>query len=209
MRLTVGRNRVSSASQRPLSPEVQNALRCPICRSCLSISRDAVTCTLRSCGAAFPLVRGIPILVNERTSLVSVPEIVESAAPRVRPHARLRDWIEHSLPSTSLNLRAEANYGRLRRLLRERAARPRVLILGGATEGIGIRRLIGQQDLELIETDIVIGPRTQVVADAQDLPFDDSYFDGVVLQAVIQVLPDPQRCIDEIHRVLAPAGFVY
>ena len=200
---------MSSATEVPLRPEVRAALRCPICRSRLSAGTDAVTCTLRSCAAAFPSVGGIPILINEQTSLVTIPEIVRSAAPRGRPYARLRAWVEQALPSTSLNLRAETNYGRLSRLLRERGDRPRVLILGGATEGVGIRRLFGQQDLNVIETDIVIGPRTQVVVDAHDIPFEDGYFDGVVLQGVIQALHNPQRCLDEVHRVLAPAGLVY
>jgi SAM-dependent methyltransferase len=54
-----------------------------------------------------------------------------------------------------------------------------------------------------------MGPRTQVVCDAHDLPFKDGAFDAVVCQAVLPYVLDPARVVDEIHRVLRPGGLVY
>jgi SAM-dependent methyltransferase len=68
---------------------------------------------------------------------------------------------------------------------------------------------ITRPELELIETDVYIGPRTQVVCDAHQLPFSDGCFDGVIAQAVLEHVLDPQRVVAEIHRVLKPDGLVY
>jgi len=42
-----------------------------------------------------------------------------------------------------------------------------------------------------------------------DLPFADASFDAAILQAVLEHVADPYRCVEEIHRVLRPAGLVY
>lgn len=43
-------------------------------------------------------------------------------------------------------------------------------------------------------------------ADAHALPFLDGSFDGVLCTEVLEHLPEPQRAIDEMYRVLAPGG---
>src|SRR5512142_97930 len=60
-----------------------------------------------------------------------------------------------------------------------------------------------------METDVALGPRTQIVCDAHELPFDDHTFDGAVVQAVLPYVPDPIKCVQEIERVLKPAGLAY
>ena len=44
------------------------------------------------------------------------------------------------------------------------------------------------------------------VADAQDLPFESNTFDCVCSMGVLHHVPDTQKAIDEIHRVLKPGG---
>jgi ubiquinone/menaquinone biosynthesis C-methylase UbiE len=63
--------------------------------------------------------------------------------------------------------------------------------------------------LELVETDVSFGERTQLVCDAHDIPFEDKSFDGVIAQAVLEHVADPYRCVQEIHRVLKEKGLVY
>jgi SAM-dependent methyltransferase len=63
--------------------------------------------------------------------------------------------------------------------------------------------------VELIESDVYFGPRTRLVCDATDLPFEDGSIDGVVVQAVLGNVIDPERAADEIWRVLRPHGLVY
>jgi SAM-dependent methyltransferase len=47
------------------------------------------------------------------------------------------------------------------------------------------------------------------VADALNLPFDDSSFDVVICSHVYEHVPDPVRMFEEIHRVLRPDGICY
>jgi SAM-dependent methyltransferase len=44
--------------------------------------------------------------------------------------------------------------------------------------------------------------------DVQDLSYPDSSFDYVVCDQVIEHIPEPQRAVDEIHRVLRPGGWL-
>ncbi len=44
------------------------------------------------------------------------------------------------------------------------------------------------------------------VADAQNLPFEDNTFDCVCSMGVLHHVPDTQRAVDEIYRVLKPGG---
>jgi len=44
------------------------------------------------------------------------------------------------------------------------------------------------------------------VADALNLPFDDSSFDVVICSHVYEHVPDPEKMFEEIHRVLRPEG---
>ena len=44
------------------------------------------------------------------------------------------------------------------------------------------------------------------VANVYDLPFEDGTFDVVYMIAVIGEIPEPQRAMQEFHRVLSPVG---
>lgn len=48
-----------------------------------------------------------------------------------------------------------------------------------------------------------------LVADALNLPFDDSSFDVVICSHVYEHVPDPVQMFEEIHRVLRPGGICY
>ena len=48
---------------------------------------------------------------------------------------------------------------------------------------------------------MAIAPRTQRVCDGHDLAFQDQSIDAVIVQALLEHVLDPQRCVAEIHRV--------
>lgn len=50
--------------------------------------------------------------------------------------------------------------------------------------------------------------RPDVVCSALDLPFPDDSFDTVVSTEVLEHVPNPQRALREMHRVLKPGGFL-
>ena len=50
--------------------------------------------------------------------------------------------------------------------------------------------------------------RPQIYGDAQALPFPDSSMNSVLLLDVLEHIPDPNKCLREIHRVLTPDGIL-
>ena len=62
---------------------------------------------------------------------------------------------------------------------------------------------------DFVETDVSLGPRTQLVLDAHQIPYAAGSFDAVVVQAVLEHVLNPQQCVAEIHRVLRTGGLVY
>ena len=97
----------------------------------------------------------------------------------------------------------------MEQLLRQRAEQPRVLVVGGSIEGEGSGEFLRSPHLDVVESDVSFGPRTQIVLDSHAIPYADESFDGVVVQAVLEHVLAPLDCVEEIFRVLKPAGLVY
>lgn len=153
------------------------------------------------------MISGIPILIDEAASGFQISSY-EIRKPRSHSE-RAKRVLRSALPAISMNLAARRNYRRFREMLFEVSAKPRVLIIGGATAGAGTAELLADDRIEFVESDIAIDERTTLVCDAHVLPFADQTFDGVILQAVLFYLKDFPRCIGEIFRVLKPQGVVY
>jgi SAM-dependent methyltransferase len=191
-----------------LSAAVRERLRCPVCRGGLAPAPDALRCT-GSCGTAFPVVDGVAVLINADASLFSPDDYVgrgRASDAGAKPLAfRLARRL---VPEITANVAASRNYAKFAELV---AATPgaRVLVVGGRIAGKGIEPLLNHPSIEVVETDVSFGPRTAIICDGHDLPFADGSFDGVVAQAVLEHVLDPHRCVDEIHRILAPGGLVY
>ena len=112
-------------------------------------------------------------------------------------------------PSRSLNLQSVKNYRKFSNLLIKEFDEPRVLIVGGRKLGSGINELISSNGIQILETDIQSGPRARLICDAHALPFNANCFDAVVVQAVLEHVFDPVKCVKEIHRVLRTDGYIY
>ena len=46
------------------------------------------------------------------------------------------------------------------------------------------------------------------VADATDLPYGDDSFDAVIIANALHIVPDPEKVLSEIDRVLRPGGLL-
>jgi len=195
-----------------ISAVLMGRLRCPACRAPLTLRESELACTAEACRARYPVVDGIPVLVDDRCSVLRAVDIAAELGARdrsARGGSPLGRLVRALTPSISKNVRAAANAGRLTSLLRGQGASPRVLVLGGLAPGEGIDTLLSVPGMEIVRTDIVPGPRTMLVCDPQDLPFDDGTFDLVIAQAVFQHVPDPWRSAEEVHRVLDARGLIY
>ncbi len=166
--------------------------------------------------AVFPIVRGVPILIDETKSLLRVADyareparVLDASTRGTSPLRRFVRGVYDRLPDANVTLASRENYERFAKLLHERGPSLHVLVVGGREAGRGMQVVLEDGRIELVETDIDFGPRTQLVCDAHQLPFAAGQFDGVVIQAVLEHVLDPHRCVEEIHRVLAPQGLVF
>ncbi len=193
----------------------QELLHCPRCRGRLIRSSNKFICSEALCRGEYPIVDGIPIFINEENSLFQISDYlvrnVTTFDPKKSTVAAWKKAIKAVIPVPVIgrNITAEKNHQRLSELLREQAGRSRILILGSGMLGQGMEALVDSGDIELVESDVAIGPRTRLVCDAHDIPSEDGSLDAIIAQAVLERVVDPFRCVSEIYRVLKPGGIVY
>lgn len=198
-----------ASPQCKLSPAVVQILRCPICGFQMTLQPERMDCLNAKYAHSFPVVDGVPVLLNETRSVFRISDLVERKTDIVKPVPRILTLASSLVPQISRNVAARANYKRLGKLLLARSERPRVLIVGGAIHGQGMEPILDNDSIELVQTDVYLGESTELIADAHDLPFADGSFDGVIVQAVLEHVTDPYRCVAEIWRVLGKEGLVY
>ena len=181
-------------------------LRCPVSGSPLAPGPGSSL--MSSEGRSYRVVDGVPVLVDSEHSVFDVD--VASSADSVRSqHEGVRRLLERLVPSPTRSVGSRERFDRLAQLIAARTRPARVLVVGGGIVGEGMVDFVEHADFELVETDVYVGPRTQIVCDAHHLPFADRCFDAVVAQAVLEHVMDPERAVAEIHRVLKPEGLVY
>ncbi len=187
----------------------QHLLCCPACHADLSVQTGSYRCIAAECGLTFPSVDGVPILVDEKSSIFDTAGFLDRKPTFFKPVGRVREWVSSQIPSLTNNVSARKNFAQLREMLCERDSQSTVLVIGGGVLGAGMEPLIDEPRITVIETDAALGPRTQLICDAHDLPLKDASVDAVIVQAVLEHVVQPTRCVDEIYRVLRPNGFVY
>lgn len=183
-------------------------LRCPVTGAQLS----QVGGELVAPGVRYPLIGCVPIVVRDGHALLDRAALAEGARHPSAATSRRRSGagalIRRFVPGDSRNVGIEHHLRVFRAELSGRTSNPRVLVIGGGVVGVGLLPLLTDPLTRVISSDVFPGPHTDVVCDGHELPFADGSFDGVVCQAVLEHVIDPQRVVDEIRRVLAPDGVV-
>lgn len=176
------------------------------------LAEDAAGLHCGECGALYPVVAGVPVLIDDSASVFAVADYArargyagpsygrdaDGATGARRLYHRLARWLGDAPSSLRHPDPAE-----VLAWMASRGEPPRVLVVGSGGTSLG-----GPGD-RVLQTDVAFGPGVHVIADAHDLPFEDAAFDLVVAVAVLEHVADPQRCVAQIHRVLAPGGHVY
>jgi SAM-dependent methyltransferase/uncharacterized protein YbaR (Trm112 family) len=193
----------------------RSLLRCPVCLGPLDdreVRSSEPTLYCSRCDLNHPSVQGVPILLNENNSLFSRADFIQCKETFFRKGNRWRELVLSVTPSLQTNRAAVHNYARLRDLLVESGRggeKPKVVVLGGSILGIGFEEFRNDKRLEFLDTDVAHGPMLKLICDGHDLPINDGSVDCVIAQAVLEHTIDPRRCVDEMHRVLKPGGYVY
>ena len=181
-------------------------LRCVSCGGRLGVEEQLLRCASGECGRSFPVIAGAPVLLLA-SSVFTQPE-AEGSPYQKRGTSGLRDFIFRITPD--LELRVGSGVQRLEReALLLGPERTRVLNIGGKHGGAAARGLRSRADVEIFEIDFSLSALTQVVTDPQRLPLPDACFDVVVIDSVLEHLPDPAAATAEIWRVLRSNGLVF
>lgn len=193
-----------------LNEAIIRSLGCPRCSSAIVPRAAEFSCASESCGLSFPVVDGVPVLIDESASLFSFSDFVSRRETTFRSTDRLlKTAFSKVMPRIGVNVAARQNYMKFAQLLTARASRPRVLVIGGGIVGKGMEEFVQNDAIELVESDVALAPRTMLVADAHNIPFQDGTFDAVIAQAVLEHVLDPVRCVEEMRRVLKADGLIF
>jgi hypothetical protein len=170
---------------------------CPIDRGRLKRRNSALIC---ECGAVFPIVNGVPVLINDANSVFRVSDYTEES-----PYEGASGYGGSIDKVTGLR----GAYRRFARKLSEAEVpgfdvKPIEHILSRDPDahilviGSGERTYPGN----VTYTDVAFAAGVSCICDAHDLPFADGSFDAVFAEAVLEHVCDPQRCVAEFVRVL-------
>lgn len=197
----------------PAVPIWDLPLVCPCENRCelgVDASGGTITCTRSDCihsheSSGFRIQQGRPIIISEsRCDTVCVSG--EAAVYVERPLSKfqkLKKLIVGESAQTKKNVDLFING------LMSLRDRPRVLVIGAGEEGSGMSSLWDNPNLEVHGVDIYVSPTVDMVCDAHYLPLYSEYYDGVVIQAVLEHVVEPTVVVGEIYRVLRAEGLVY
>ena len=190
--------------------QVIEGMRCPTCNTDHAFFYNDTIILCESCREKFPIINGIPILIDETKSVFKKQDFISNSSLFFDMSARGQKISKlGSLFSTLTGETGKANFDRLRALLKRDAHHARVLVLGGSIAGQGTRDFLEDGELDIVESDVSFGPRTKIILDAHNIPYQNDSFDCVIVQAVLEHVLDPFECVSEIHRVLRKNGLVY
>lgn len=178
-------------------------LCCPVCKNILN---NSLYCSV--CQIEFPVLNNVPILINEKNSIFSITDYtnVNIFSFFGKKKTKRGEVIRKLLPKSSINYIAKSNYALLNSLCPPFS---RVLIVGGGVTGSGMKSFLSNPNIKIIVTDVSFVEGIHIVCDCHDLPFQSDSFDCVIVQAVLEHVVDPYRCVEEIYRVLKEKGIVY
>jgi SAM-dependent methyltransferase len=180
-------------------------LSCPVCGG------KIVDLYCTACNTKFPCVSGKPVLINQERSLFSFDDYKEGESYSFsgKEKRKVLSILKKLIPKTEDNYYAKSNYQMLKQLVLTKNANPEILIVGGGFIGSGIGDFLSLPEINFTVTDVSMTDIVDLICDCHDLPFQSKTFDCVIVQAVLEHVQDPYRCVDEIHRVLKEDGFVY
>ncbi len=188
-----------------ISEDIQQKLLCPSTKGKLQLNGDYLESIIDS-NIRYPVIDGIPVLINNDRSIFSIDDFVKGKDTTFKSNEDKITRIKKFIPTIGMNIKAERNYNEIVTMLPDNS---KILVIGGSIKGQGMDSMYSNESFEIIGSDVSFGPYTRIISDAHDIPFEDEVFDCVILQAVLEHVIEPQRCVSEVFRVLKSSGIVY
>ena len=189
-----------------ISKDIQQKLLCPTTKAKLRQNGDYLESVADS-NVRYPIIDGIPILINNENSLFSINDFIKNRNTTFDLNeSTIKKTLRKFIPGISVNIKAKKNYDELVTMLPDNS---KILVIGGSIKGQGMEAIYSNETYEIIGSDVSFGPYARLIIDAHDIPFEDETFDCVIVQAVLEHVLEPQRCVSEVYRVLKSSGLVY
>ncbi|MBT3749985.1 MAG: methyltransferase domain-containing protein [Bacteroidetes bacterium] len=189
-----------------ISEDLQQELICPSTKAKLLKKGEYLESIVDS-NIRYPIIDGIPILIDEDKSLFLIDDFKQKTNTTFDlKENKTKNILKMFLPTISANIKAENNYNNICGMLPRNS---KILVIGGSIKGQGMDTIYSNESFDIIGSDVSFGTYTTIICDAHDIPFNDEVFDCVILQAVLEHVLEPQRCVSEAHRVLKHSGLVY
>lgn len=197
-----------------LRSDIEKLLCCPKCYGPLSWKVEGYGCDSKTCPTGLrvsPEVLGKPVFIVEGETIFSLENIVRMSTTAKQRRAQLRRGYLYRIYRAlhGSNPVAAKNAETFLSLLQRDNPRPRILVIGGGTRGIGSDALWDADDIDRISFDVYASENVDFIADAHAIPLLSGSIDGVWIQAVLEHVVDPQRVVAEILRILKHDGLVY
>jgi len=206
---------MSSQDRRIETQTVGRIFRCPKCFSNLNSTQFVGPETCDSCGLSFSISNGVPVLLKDRASIET---LIETAKSQGRA-----DWYEAE-QTTQLKGPYRHHFKRRRDFVESiienyRSEMGSELIGLDIGTGDGVNTLwLSKYFSKLYASDYnllrllraaKLGSTSQVfVADINDYPVRDSTFDVIFFNHVLEHIPDDDRALSEVYRILKPGGLL-
>jgi SAM-dependent methyltransferase len=192
-------------SDAPAGPDKSPQLVCPMDHGPLLSGCGIMTCN--RCGVIFPVIDGVPVLINDDNSVFSRSDyITQNAYKGASGYGGSIDttkgWRKSYRKFARKLSEAEIPGSEVKAMDQILDANPdsKILVIGS-----GERKHFGN----VTYTDVAFAAGISCICDAHDLPFESCSFDAVFAESVLEHVCDPQRCVSEFVRVLKPSGFVF
>jgi len=161
-------------------------LACPLCKGSLVIN-DNVNFKCNACNINYNIFQGIPIFTSEIISS-------EDKNAKKTLLRRIYDTIPEATTWTDETIFTFIN----------QLPDDSIILNLGSGQGIFDNKI----NKKMINLDVVLNSRTDLVADGHFLPFKSESFDCVFSNAVLEHVKKPWVVAAEIERVIKPNGFI-
>lgn len=189
-----------------ISKDLQQQLICPSTKDRLTQNGEHLENAANK-EIRYPIIDGIPILICDEKSIFSINDFIKRKDTTFSLNeSAIKRFVRKLIPTITTNIKAKENYNKIASILPTNA---KILVIGGSVVGEGMGSLYSIKSFEIVGADVSFGPYVKIISDAHDLPFEEETFDCVVVQAVLEHVLEPQRCVSEVHRVLKTSGIVY
>ena len=194
---------------------------CPFCHYSLNLinskNKKILKCTKIDCNLnnkVFNFIDNIPVIVpfNEEKCLLDKNKLFKKnlgTDKRIlnKQLLRIQKIIKFIFQGT--NVKSLNNFSYLSKKLNPKS---KVLIIGGGSKGDGMNKFYRhckKNNISIDSIDIYLSKNITAIADAHYLPYKNSQFDIVIIQAVLEHVLDPKKVVDESLRVLKKFGLIY